>query len=184
MGRQEEALRVAEELLTDIELQRLKATEVALKASRLARLVGHTDLSEFLELERNGYQGANSSKWIDRAGRSMEENKFRPTPLAQIEASVRATEQALDALRGGGNYSGDYIITAGRNHDDKIVVNSRNLAQLAGITGQVVSTIYEMVVEIYHELLFSELQATLFEDAQGSVDGALASASGSALEKN
>ena len=33
VGRQEEALRVAEELLTDIELKRLKASEIALKAS-------------------------------------------------------------------------------------------------------------------------------------------------------
>ena len=55
VGRQEEALRVAEDLLTDIELKRLKASEIALKASRVARLVGHEGLIEFLGYERNGY---------------------------------------------------------------------------------------------------------------------------------
>lgn len=39
MDRQDEALRVAEELLADIELQRLKASEIVLKASRLARFI-------------------------------------------------------------------------------------------------------------------------------------------------
>jgi hypothetical protein len=48
VGRQEEALRVAEELLADIELQRLMASEVVAKASRVARLVGHEELIEFL----------------------------------------------------------------------------------------------------------------------------------------
>ncbi len=55
VNRQQEALRVAEEVLTDIELERLKASEVVLKASRVARLVGHADLETFLGYERNGY---------------------------------------------------------------------------------------------------------------------------------
>jgi hypothetical protein len=48
--------------LTDIELKRLKASEVVLKASRLARLVGHTELTEFLGFERNGYPTEGSAR--------------------------------------------------------------------------------------------------------------------------
>jgi len=56
---------VAEEVLTDIELERLKASEVVLKASRVARLVGHADLETFLGYERNGYPtDGTSTVWI------------------------------------------------------------------------------------------------------------------------
>jgi hypothetical protein len=54
---------------------------------------------------------------------------------------------------------------------------------MSGICGQVVATVYDMVAQIYHELLFSELQATLFADTQTKVDGSLSAASGSALDK-
>ena len=67
MGRQDEALRIADELLADIELQRLKASEIVLKASRVARLVGHEELIEFLGFERNGYPTDGSArKWIEK----------------------------------------------------------------------------------------------------------------------
>ncbi|WP_449281356.1 AbiTii domain-containing protein [Leucobacter sp.] len=184
MGRQEEALRVAEELLADIELKRLKASEIVLKASRIARLVGHDELSEFLAAERNGYTGS-EAQWIKRSGRSSEDDdgKFFPQSIAKVEAGLEAAQQAITALQGGGNYSGDYITLASRDHDTRISQQARNASVWAGIAGQVVAVIYDMVAEIYHELLFSELQATLFADTQSKVDGSLAEASGSALEK-
>ncbi|KNA89671.1 hypothetical protein RND64_12265 [Gordonia sp. w5E2] len=186
MGRQEDALRVAEELLADIELKRLQASEIALKANRVARLVGHRDLTEFLEHERNGYPlDGSAKKWIGRAGRWGPDNdgKFYPMPLAKVDAGLGSAHEALAALRGGGNYSGDYIAIASREHDKRITTASRQIAIMSGIAGQVVSTIYDLIVEIYHELLFSELQATLFGDTQTRVDGLLSVASGSALNK-
>lgn len=54
---------------------------------------------------------------------------------------------------------------------------------MSGVCGQVLATVYDMVAEIYHELLFSELQANLFAETQTRVDGSLAEASGSALTK-
>lgn len=186
MGRQEEAIRVADELLADIELKRLKASEVVLKASRLARLVGHTELTEFLGFERSGYPTDGSAgTWIGRAGRwaDKEENTFYTVSIAKVEGHVESARQAIDALRGGGNYSGDMLIPASRDHDSRILQSSSNLGTWIGICGQVVATVYNMVTEIYHELLFSELQASLFADTQEKVDGSLAAASGTALEK-
>ena len=186
VGRQEEALRVAEELLTDIETERLKASEVVLKANRLARLVGHDDLLEFLALERNGYTGAASeADWIDRSGRraDAESGKFYPAPIAKVEANADAAREALKTLQGGGNYSGEWASIAGREHDGKVTGQSVALALWTGICGQVVATVYDLAVQIFHELLFSELQATLFADTQTRVDGSLAAAGGSALDK-
>lgn len=186
MGRQEEAIRVADELLADIELKRLKASEIVLKASRVARLVGHTELTEFLGFERNGYPtDGSSTAWIGRAGRWADKEKetFYTQPIAKVEAQVESSQQAIDAMRGGGNYSGDVALLASRDHDTRILQSSVNLSTWAGICGQVVATVYGMVTEIYHELLFSELQASLFASTQKKVDGSLAAASGSALEK-
>ena len=186
MNRQEEALRVAEELLTDIELERLKASEIVLKASRIARLIGHEDLTTFLGYERNGYPtDGTATDWIGRAGRwsGGDEDKFYPESISKVEATLDAANQAVTAMQGGGNYSGEYITVASREHDNRIARQARDAGTMSGICGQVVATVYDMVAEIYHELLFSELQATLFADTQTKVDGSLAAASGSALDK-
>ena len=186
MSRQKEALRVAEELLADVELSRLSASEVVLKAGRVARLVGHDDLQTFCELERNGYgKSSNEAEWIARSGRASDtdEGKYFPQSIAKVEASLASAEKALATLAGGGNYSGDYASVAGREHDAKINSQARIIGVWGGIRGQVVATVYDIMVEIYHELLFSELQASLFADTQTRVDGSLALSSGSALDK-
>lgn len=190
MDRQIEALRLSESLLEDIELQRLKASEVVLKASRLARLVGHDDLQEFLAFERNGYAGSGWAKWAESAGRRIPpkkndggDPKYRVDPLAAIESTVTSSQQAIDALHGGGNYSGEMAFVSSRDHDNRIASHALLVSRGTSICKQVISTVYELLVEIYHELLFSELQATLFAQAQAQVDGILAEAGGSALGK-
>ncbi|MFE7673423.1 hypothetical protein ACFU5N_14550 [Streptomyces albidoflavus] len=172
--------------MADIELKRLKASEIVLKASRLARLVGHAELTEFLGFERSGYPIDDSSRvWIGRAGRWADQEKGTcyPQSIAKVEAQVESGQQAIDAMRGGGNYSGDMALVASSKHDGRILQSSAHLGTWAGICGQVVATVYDMAAEIYHELLFSELQASLFADIQERVDGSLAAASGTALEK-
>lgn len=184
MGRHEEAIRVAEELLADIELERLNASEIVLKGSRVARLAGHDDLRTFLGYERNGYPTNGSARpWIGRAGRWAENNKFYSVSIAKVEANMNSAQEALQAMRGGGNFSGEFIVPASRMHDERIISYASVLGTWSGICGQVVATVYDLVVEIYHELLFSDLQATLFADTQAMVGGSLAAASGSALEK-
>jgi hypothetical protein len=179
-----EALRIAEGLLLDIELRRLKASEIVLKASGLARPVGRDDLSSFLSFEREGYRGDGSDReWIQRTGRKTDDDKFFSAPLSKIEASLDAAEAALKTLQGGGNYSGDYASVAAREHDQKIAGYVKFMATNGGICKQVVATVYSMVAELYHELLFSDLQVTLFTSAQEQIDGTLAEASGSALDK-
>lgn len=186
MGRQEEAIRVADELLTDIELKRLKASEVVLKASRLARLVGHAEMTDFLGFERNGYPTDGSARtWIGRAGRWADEEKktFYTNPIAKLEAQAESNQRAIDAMQGGGNYSGDMALVASSKHDARILNLSGHLGRTNGICGQVIATVYDMVTEIYHELLFSALQASLFADTQELIDGSLSAASGTALDK-
>ncbi|MFB6672985.1 hypothetical protein ACFCWG_11425 [Streptomyces sp. NPDC056390] len=146
--------------MPDIELKRLKACEVVLKASRIARLVGHTELTEFLGFEPNGYPTDGSARaWIGRAGcwADREKNTFYTHSIAKVESQVESGRQAIDAMRGGGNYSGEKALLASRGHAERILHSSATLGTWTGICGQVVATVYDMVTEIYHELLFSEL---------------------------
>jgi hypothetical protein len=114
-------VRLAAALLEDIELQRSKASEVVLKASRLARLVGHDDLKEFLAMEREGYTDGRS-RWVAKAGRNddLKDDRWYPASISKIEALREGAVSAIDALRGRGNYSGEWAQTAARNHDGKI----------------------------------------------------------------
>ena len=102
MNRQEEALRVAEELLTDIEFERLEASEVVLNASRVARLVDRKDLTTFLGYERNGYpMDGTATDWIGCAGRwSGDEDRFYPDSVSQIEAILDAAKRAIASMQG------------------------------------------------------------------------------------
>ncbi|MDQ0921528.1 hypothetical protein QF038_000036 [Pseudarthrobacter sp. W1I19] len=139
MSRQEEALRIAEEVLADVELKRLKTSEIVLKASRLARLIGQSELIEFLALERDGYPGDGTDNyWIGRAGRwsDASKEKFFPAPIAKIDSQIEATRQALDTLAGGGNYSGEYASVAAREHDKKITSYSSSRQQTQASAGK------------------------------------------------
>lgn len=54
-SKSEHALELSKELLDDIELSRLEAEKLILKASRLARLAGSEEIRAWLKLEMTGY---------------------------------------------------------------------------------------------------------------------------------
>ncbi len=68
MTRHYKALRVANELPTDLELQELNSFEIFSEAGRLALLIGHDDDPlTFPECEREGYPaGGVADEWIGR----------------------------------------------------------------------------------------------------------------------
>lgn len=186
MDKQKEALKIAADLLEDIELHRLNAPEVVLKATRVARLTNQDELLEFLDLERSGYASDPVNwYWVKRTGRESKdkEGHYYPHSVIEVEAQLESARSSIQALSSGGNYSGDYIAIAAREHDDRIAAQARFAAILSTISGQVVSIVYDMVLDIYHELLFSQLQASLFSETQTKVDGLLSAASGTALAK-
>ena len=67
---------LAEEVLRDIELSTLPADQLVLKASRLARLVGHQELLAWLPFELDGYTTApEAEKYMDWTGRWVDKEK-------------------------------------------------------------------------------------------------------------
>lgn len=73
----EHILELATELLDDIELSRLNAESLLLKASRLARLVGSDEIRQWLGYEMSGYPSTEplSVKYIGYTGRWINHEK-------------------------------------------------------------------------------------------------------------
>ncbi|MGH7845534.1 MAG: hypothetical protein ACREQW_10240 [Candidatus Binatia bacterium] len=76
-SRSEHILALAKELLDDIELSRLSAESLLLKASRLARWVGSDEIRHWLKLEMSGYYSDDpiSLKYMGLTGRWTDRDK-------------------------------------------------------------------------------------------------------------
>ncbi len=95
-----EALGLSGEVLADIELSRAPLAVIALKASRLARLLNHFDAQEVFRCEAGGYPstptGVPPHVWrlAEMAGRTFQQQYGKPPELktfAYLE-SVEETE--------------------------------------------------------------------------------------------
>ena len=185
-SKSEHIFALARDLLDDIELSRLGAEALLLKASRLARLAGTTEDQKWLEYELIGYRSGNTvaekylgltGRWIDR-----KEQKAYWGPLAQQEAAIEASKLALQSLSTQG-IGGAGVITAVRNIAASASSYSAKIATLGGIKSRVLGLLHQFASRIYYEKLFSQVSASIFERHQVSVDQRLAAAAGEALTK-
>jgi AbiTii-like protein len=185
-NRQAEALTLSEDLLADIELVRMPAEQILLKAIRLARLIGDESTLEFLQLELHGYQFTSEARrYLKATGRlSLVEGEERAylQSLGEIEASIRANETKLKTL-GTPSLSGDGLIVALRGHHANINAAAGTIASFGTIRSAVIGEIHSFASRTYYELTFSEEQASLFDSVRREIDGMLAPLSGSALQK-
>jgi hypothetical protein len=83
-----EKLALSEELLEDIETNRLRGQPLVLKATRLARMLENEGLQKFLHWELHGYPEGDEVAddmlaWTGRKGWDDENPTFR-TPLARL----------------------------------------------------------------------------------------------------
>ncbi len=73
-SRSRHIIELAKELLDDIELNRISAEQLLLKASRLARWMGSEEIQQWLKLEMTGYDNSKvalkymsiTGRWTDR----------------------------------------------------------------------------------------------------------------------
>lgn len=109
-----EALSLSTEILRNIELSEIPITNIALKASRLARLLNDFDMQKILEYEVSGYpstpDGVPTAVW--RLAEIADRKFVHTEPITRksntviflesissLEEQIRTTEAALDAAR-------------------------------------------------------------------------------------
>lgn len=70
-SKSEHTLELVQDLLDDLELSRSSGESLILKASRLARIVGSSEIKEWLGFELGGYKSSNdiSLKYMGIIGR-------------------------------------------------------------------------------------------------------------------
>jgi hypothetical protein len=179
-------LELSKELLDDIELSRLDAEKLILKASRLARLEGSDEVRAWLRFEMSGYNSADplSIKYMGITGRwtDYEKKEGYWGPLSQQEATIEAHKRQLASMRtpdAGGNYASVAI----RQVTQSMSSITGVIARLSGIRSKVLGRLHVFVTEVYYEKQFESLAESIFEQWQGGVDLLIAAHCGAVLEK-
>lgn len=175
-SKKDEALKLAEELLEDVELERLKPTSIVLKASRLARLMDDVDSSLWLGYEVSGYPNNGNGKGLSRqewaaavkSGRTyevMQDGKSKQVANAQTITELRADAESAKTRLARSNSDNPYE----RNAQQETIRRSK------GIIDKVIGTIYRYVVKTHYELRFGAAVETAFENLRSTVDSQIAS---------
>jgi len=95
-------MKLARELLDDIELDRLPADKLLLKVSRLARLTGSETIRKWLNLEMLGYNGKDPVS-LEYMGRTLRWTNYEKKEgfwgsLAVQEAAINSAEVRIKQL--------------------------------------------------------------------------------------
>lgn len=165
--RKEEALILAEELLSDIELKRIDPMDIARKASRLARLTDDTEAMQWLSYEIAGFshKPGDLDKDASKAGRRSnryfqndnEEHKYYTAGIGQIQASIDTAILQLSSKAG----------TPDAMNLRKQVVDSR------GLLDKIIGAFHGYAITKYEELRFGDAVETIFESFRSHVDNDL-----------
>lgn len=185
-SRSEHILELAKELLDDIELSRLPAESLLLKASRLARWVGSDEIKYWINLEMKGYNGSNeiSLKYMGVTGRwtNREEKKGYWGPLAQHEAALEAQNIKLRSLSTP-DTSGDWALRVMHMHQEQMATTTNYISTLSGIKSRVLAHLHDFVSEVYYEKEFDSLSESIFEKYKSEIDTLIAAHCGDVLEQ-
>jgi AbiTii len=185
VNRQQEALALAEEVMTDVELSRGAVDKHVLKAMRLARLMRDEEAQRWLGYEIEGVPGdAGGKAWMSQTKRwtNQDEGLGYWMPASQLEAT-RAGAEAARAAQTGVSLSGDMLFPIMRERSATIASYTAEATAMSKILGAVEARVYRYASDMYSELQFSEIQASLFEESQRAVDVTFARMAGSALKK-
>jgi hypothetical protein len=185
-SRSEHILELAKELLDDIELSRLSAESLLLKASRLARWVGSDEIKYWINLEMQGYNSSNkiSLKYMDITGRwtNREEQKGLWGPLAQLEAALETQNIKLRSMSTP-DTSGDWAFRVMQMYQQQMESATGFISTLSGIKSRVLAHLHNFVSEVYYEKEFDSLSESIFEKYKSEVDTLISVHCGDVLQQ-
>lgn len=185
-SKSEHILELAKELLDDIELSRLSAEALLLKASRLARWVGSDEIKQWINFEMKGYSASDpvSLKYMGITGRWVDkEKKFGYWgPLAQYESTIESEKIKLKTMSTP-DTSGDWAFRVMQMYEKQMAETSALISTLSAIKSRVLANLHTFVTAIYYEKEFDNLSESIFEKYKGDVDTLIAVHCGDVLEQ-
>lgn len=179
-----EALALAEETLADIELSRLPIANIALKASRLSRLVNEFELEKIFEYEVSGYpytaQGIAPDVWElgERANRITVDEKNKTMmnyySIATIENRINSTKIALSQTQDRNisitSANPAQIINPPPNNSQERRIRLIEIRDDSNFLAQRTTFIYSSVKKIYMDLKFSSLTESIWLKLKSRID--------------
>jgi len=196
-----EALELSAEILKNVELSELPLANVALKASRLARLINDHDMQRIMEYEAGGYptqaDGVPPEVWrlAVAAGRRLEQKDSEGNPkeyvylesIAELEHESRMVDTALQAARdpdvhlSSANPYQTVVPPFGNRleRDNAKYKSSTALKRLSNCR----TLIYRYALRKHYELKFSGIADDIFSRIRQRVDEAIGSTVPDAVQK-
>jgi hypothetical protein len=185
-SRSEHILELAKELLDDIELSRLSAESLLLKASRLARWVGSDEIKQWIKHEMQGYNSTEpvSVKYMGLTGRWLDKEKEIGYwgPLAQQEAQIEAQNIKLKSMVTP-DTSGNSAFSVMQMHERQLNTTTNQISSLSAVKSRVLALLHNFISEVYYEKEFDSLSESIFERYKRDVDTLISTNCGDVLEQ-
>lgn len=181
--RRQEALRLAEEILSDVELCRVKGIDIARKASRLARLLDDVSAMKWLKYEVAGYPreldpeatlaAEHSCRRVVRDAKA-DQPTYNIGTLSELEseADVAATEITASASSAASN--SEWAVVVERERRERLDVLRSLVRSRRAAIDNVVGAIHGYVAQRYQELRFGASVESAFEVVRSDVDAGIA----------
>src|SRR5215213_1517446 len=195
-----EALALSTEILRNLELSELQLTNIALKASRLARLLNDFDTQKILEYEVAGYPSTPDGVPPDvyRLARLAGREFSQRDQFAIVKAEASKKYIYLDSIESLEQQirNSEFAIAAARDHENPGPPRKSPFGNVELIPGNVVERttrlkeaqqaaqrlasrrnfIYQYVLGKHYELKFSGIADDIFSRIRGAVDAAIGQA--------
>lgn len=181
------ALALSEVILSDIEMSAVPLNNIALKASRLARLVGDFEQQTIMMYESSGYptspDGVTSAIWklAKIAGRVFEKKeddkiseyaKLQSIELLELElmAAKARLAAAIDPSVSISSANPVQVVRSPMGNAAERSTASGIISERSKLIAQRRSYIHSYVCNVYYELKFSGVSSDIFERTRERVD--------------
>lgn len=184
----EEDLSLSAQILEDIELSNISLAKIALKTSRLARLLNHTDAQKVFLHEASGYptipDGVPPETWrlAEMAGRTYQDkdpNSNGTRTVAYLE-SIEQLEEQITAAKIGLEAAKDRDVSvSSANPNQWIMAPGGNVLERQGLHQRILTAtqrlssrralVYEYAMRRFYELKFSGVAQDVFSRVREEV---------------
>lgn len=189
-SRRDDALSLAEELLTDVELHRLSPSDTARKTGRLARLIDDEVAMAWLSYEVAGYPSPLTAEAIVAAQRA---NRRAPDAddgsarwftahLGALFADVEGARTELSSASGSTSHS-EWAATVEQQKAQRNAALRQLISDRTALIERILGSFYEYGGARYQELRFGSAVESAFEVVRQEVDGSVAELIPDALPK-
>lgn len=195
----DEARKVSESLLDDLETSSSHIDAILMRAKRLARLMRDSDAQLWLDLETKGYPSefiftklGSCKKYAVSGGRiDIETSKYYPQSLPEIEANAESDEAILNSLRTARAPTTKVKDFVEKNATEALMVTQlklqasqkKNYASSKSLYSSMKSAIHNYATDTYLAVELGDVAEDIFEGARNIVDKFVRSHCPKAAEK-